>query len=724
MSNKQAIDQLISIWKNFVEDSSNFKFPRGLTSLRDLFIQIKDIHLWNAKDRIEETGVYKYWCESLEVQSDTEVNFEIELFFRKDLDKRNLASNTVRDNINSLGGRLISECVIEEISYHCILASLPRIYIKKLIDNYEEVLLVKVDDIMFFRPISQTVFSFLEESLDLNKKYETFNSPEIEEPIVAIFDGLPMQNHILLSNRLLIDDPDDFEPGYLVKNRQHGTEMASLVIYGDWNEKKLPLDRKIYIRPIFKPKNSLNNDEESVPDNVILVDLIHRAVKRLFEQNGNEIAIAPTIKLINLSLGDPYRQFTNMMSPLARLLDWLSFRFKVLFIISSGNHNIKGIDPGISFKDFKSLNYSEREKLILNMIKNDSRNMRLLSPAESINNLTIGALFSDDSELEENERSLMLCEGVLPSPISAIGLGHNRAIKPDLFYNGGRKYLLEGHNNKPLIWANNLNPPGCCVAIPGENEGISKIGYTFGTSNAAAQITHEGARCFNILNEVFLNQTNNILPSDYAALLIKAMLVHSASWNKCVDIIRNAFESSDTSRKLYYWLGNGIPELSRIEECSENRITLIGYGEINKDKAHIYELPLPFDFSSRRFIRNIIVTLAYFSPIESSKQKYRTAALWFELENSMPTPERISDYNAVKRSTIQHEIFYGNKAIGWDIEDSVKIRINCKEYAGSLSSPIPYTLFVTFEAEGIGIDIYNEVLTKIREKVPITPKII
>ena len=46
-------------------------------------------------------------------------------------------------------------------------------------------------------------------------------------------------------------------------------------------------------------------------------------------------ASAPHVKIINFSIGDNIRMFSHSMSPMAKLLDWLSFQYDVLFVISA-----------------------------------------------------------------------------------------------------------------------------------------------------------------------------------------------------------------------------------------------------------------------------------------------------------------------------------------------------------------------------------------------------
>ena len=55
------------------------------------------------------------------------------------------------DEIQSLGGHVIQECVISEIFYHGLLVELPKASIEGLVNRYEEIELSQVDDIMFFQ---------------------------------------------------------------------------------------------------------------------------------------------------------------------------------------------------------------------------------------------------------------------------------------------------------------------------------------------------------------------------------------------------------------------------------------------------------------------------------------------------------------------------------------------------------------------------------------------
>ena len=451
----------------------------------------------------------------------------------------------------------------------------------------------------------------------------------------------------------------------------------------------------------------------------MFIDALHRSVKRMMEGDGEESATAPNTRVINLSIGDPVRQLAATMSPTARLLDFLAYEYKILFIISAGNHPeiVNFVDK--PFDELKSLNITQRSNVFGETIKDNQRNLKILAPAESLNGLTIGALYDDFTNINETDRFIWAVDRGLPSPISAIGKGYRSVITPDLFYYGGREFI-RGRFDGKIDWVESSREPGCLSAAPygtGDTDGCA---FSFGTSDAAAQITHEAAKCHDVLNQVFLDETGANMPVEATAILLKAMLTHGASWEPIADKLALAMGASP--KQLSKWLGNGVPNISRVIECTKERITLIGLGALKKDEGDIFRLPLPVDFSSRLMKRKLTVTLSYLSPVAPNKQAYRGAQLWFNIDDGGKglIPDRQNtEWQAVRKGSLQHEIFIGENPIVWNDDDLI-IKVNCKEEADKIKTAIPYCLFVSFEvAEGFDVDLYADVSAKIRQRVQI-----
>mgnify|MGYP002349737622 FL=1 len=726
LTNFRALEEILSLWHHFQSDA-NYKFPICKTGLKHVFSTLRDIHTWGVRERLEETELLEAWADDLNDPDATDVKCEIELFFRRFPENRVQSQKEIEDYITSIGGNILAASCIEGIGYHALLASIPREYAERIVSR-EEVELVAFNQIMFFKPTGQSVVVGTSDGFEYPKSFEEPQGIG-EEPIVALFDGLPQERHPLLNGFLSIDDPDDYTSSYQIIDRQHGTSMASLIARGDLlHEAQSLISHKVYVRPIMKPyPNAHDSTIEFIPDEVLIVDKIHEAVRRLYEPEAGRVA--PTVRVINLSIGIGSRMYYNMISPLAKLLDWLSFKYRVLFIVSAGNHN-DDVDLDMNFEAFKALDSSQRDAGIIGLLNRNSRNLRLLSPAESMNSLTVGALFADKSEWTENPRQVLPCSSSLPSPISSLGRGMNKSIKPDILYPGGRSFLLQDMREaNKARWRSgvSIHPPGILSAKPlALAGGGSRVGYSFGTSDATALITHNSAICFDVLSEIFSSELDINVPSEYAALLLKAMLVHGAKWGEIATIICRTLDIAGRGAdQIHKWLGYGTPDISRVQECAKNRVTLIGYGELNRDSACMYTLPLPFNFSTQKMYRCLTATLASFTPIRPATQKYRSAQLWYSIETGgkQLVPNRQdADDKAVIRGTLQHERYAGDGAVVWGEDDSVGIRINCRADAYDFVETIPYAVLVTFEiAPEYNIDVYQKVFEKVKPKETVTP---
>jgi hypothetical protein len=237
---------------------------------------------------------------------DFEVNFGFEVFLRKDNQAvRGFVINT------ELGGQILGQCVLPEITYHALLVELPANAIQNII-FHQNTALVKSDNIMFFRPSGQVSAGDKPMEGDLEQTSGQIGEVPSGDTVIAVLDGMPITNHQLLANRLIIDDPDSWDASYPVADRSHGTAMASLVIHGDLNSGVGdPLKTPIYWRPIMRPNPTdwRPQRQEAIPEDVLVVDLIHRSVKRIFEGENGQPAVAPTVKIINLSIGDHVGNF-------------------------------------------------------------------------------------------------------------------------------------------------------------------------------------------------------------------------------------------------------------------------------------------------------------------------------------------------------------------------------------------------------------------------------
>jgi hypothetical protein len=220
----------------------------------------------------------------------------------------------------------VHEAVIPEIAYHGALIDVPLAALPELITR-RTVRLALADDLMFLRPQSVLSGPTEVEPVEDQTLETRAGRPPALEPIAALLDGVPVQAHSLLRDRILLDDPDDLQARAVVARRVHGTAMASLIIHGDLNAAEQPIARPVYVRPLMMAPAA---GHEQTDGNRLLVDTIYRAILRIKGSEGEE-ATAPTVFLVNLSMGDTRRPFAGMVSPLARLLDFLSEKYGIVY---------------------------------------------------------------------------------------------------------------------------------------------------------------------------------------------------------------------------------------------------------------------------------------------------------------------------------------------------------------------------------------------------------
>lgn len=722
MSDRAALDQLISTWKHYQMDET-FQFPHGFTSLRDLFGLLREVHVWGPEDRFEDTGILEDWHETIQVKGSSPSTFEAELFYRSDPTKRCAAAASVRRAVEAMNGRVTSECAIEEIRYHGMLLELPIDQIENLLGAEREKLsLATCNEIMYFRPTGQMAVGLLGEIFEEDIDDKVGAELPSGVPIVGMLDGLPLENHAALRNRIIVDDPDEFGNDYPASLRMHGTAMASMLVHGDLAAPEpSTASRPVYVRPVMRP-DAVFGMKETYPENVLIVDLIHRAVRRMFDGDGDEAPAAPTLHVINLSIGDEVRQFFGAPSPLAKLLDWLSYKYRVLFVISAGNQHINLIPVEGGFEKLKDEDLERRSKHISEALMENRRNLKLLSPAESINSITVGATFEDNTAIEENALAVQPVEEGCVSPLTSFGGGIGRSIKPEILYPGG-KFLVSAKDDNCVEYAlSQTREPGIIAAAPTAGAIAKSYVAQAGTSYSAAAVSHECAANFDVLEEIFLDSGFAGVPDEYGALLLKAMAVHGCAYENLGDIAFRQFGAKN--KESTRWVGFGRPDYLRVRECALNRVTAFGFGDIGKDEGQLFHVPLPLDFSSRVVDRRLTVTLAYFTPIAFGRQEYRHAQLWFDRvgltkERLVPTRE-YTDWNAIRRGTLQHQSFIGEGGLPWAEEsDGIDILVSCAGANGLKSlgkEKIPYSLVVTFETKQ-PINVYHPVADRLRAPV-------
>lgn len=726
MPDTGAFTQLLSLWERWTR---NEYLGYRLTSFQHVFEQLRNVRPWGPQDRIPDETI-AYWQDEVLHNPDSAVRTEVELWFHRNETRRTRCSAEFRDAVSRSGGSVVHESVIPEISYHGALIDIPAIEVQRLIER-EEVVLAVADEVMFLRPQSLLMGPLETEPLEEGAGAATLPNLASAEPIAALLDGVPLQSHVLLADRLMLDDPDDLQGRAIVSQRIHGTAMASLIIHGDTMLSEPSLTRPLYLRPIMFAEG---NQREHSDGNRLLIDIVYQAVIRI---KGNETnpAVAPTVFLVNLSIGDERRPFAGIMSPLARLLDLLADQFGILFLVSGGNVRAPiTISQYQTWDQYRTAESSERERATLEAINADKHRRTIISPAESLNALTIGAQHHDNFSNRPAAPYLSVdpfSDHLLPNASSGLGLGQRRMIKPDLYLPGGREHVRlqsAGNGQIEVHVAPTQRLYGLMAAAPdpsGQGR-LDQLSLSDGTSSATALATRAGHRIFDSLvsDEDLLA---NIDP-DYYGVIVKALLVHRARWGNNVNVLSDicgpagSYRGAERTENVSRFLGFGVPDVEEAMECSSNRATLIGYGMLEADRAHNYRVPLPACLERVTEPRRLSLTLAWFSPVTPWLKNYRG----MKLEARAATPnetfgvdrDKAQPYDAVvKRGSVFHEHYSGNKAVPFIDDGHLALQVWCKEDAGAIGRPVRYGVAITIEA-GVALAVYDE----IRDRLLIRPR--
>ena len=479
-----ALRQLLSLWRLWQRGKD---LPHGHTPWRDLFSSLRDVRAWGPADRLTDEAV-EFWRE-IEADPTEMRRIEAELWFRESVARRDTAYRRVVEAVAETGGNIVDHAIIEEIGYEAALIDLPAREIARLVER-EEIHLAICDEVMFLRPQSSIdVPEFSEET-------ETApgllgKAPAELPPVAALFDGVPVQNHRLLDGRLEVDDPDGLEAMSVVAKRDHGTAMASLILHGDRNLDELPISRKLHVHPVlYAPANG---PREGPRRDRLLVDVIYRAVRRMKEGDREGGATAQEVFLVNLSLGDRGRPFSGPMSPWAKLLDHLADRYGILFLVSAGNVTLPL--PVSKFPDWSSFEDAapkDRERAVLQALSDHKAYRTLLSPAEALNVVTVGAWHDDAVNGYRGAGAVDPYgeRGELPNVSSALGLGHRKVIKPDIHLPGGREHVRFQTSGETLVIVpESGGRSGLKAACPHPAGDLDHERLTTGTSAATALAT-------------------------------------------------------------------------------------------------------------------------------------------------------------------------------------------------------------------------------------------
>lgn len=720
MPTKATFEHLRELWNSY---KAGRPAPERFGDWWKLFGLLHELRPWGPQDRIGEATLRRLQEERARQVGD-DLRVEVDLWYRGDSTHRDRAVSEFRAAVNEVGGEILDELRVDEIRYHSALVHLPSAAVDAIVKRTGPLALD--DDIMMIRPQSGFRFTIDEIVSAEMKDADDADDPPRRASIGALLDGWPIENHVKLRNRLDVIELDVANSMAPVKKRFHGSAMASLILRGDLHEKNPPLDRRLKVVPVLMPDGAF----EMPPKDKLALGLIHRAVKELKEGTGGQEPSGPDVVIINHSICNEAAGFAGVMSPWARLLDYLSWKYRVLFVVSAGNipdsFEVPGYPTGAAMR---AATPEHRRAELLRAIDAAKSQRTIFAPAEAVNALTVGAAHCDGSTLTL-PNSITDPYGDRTVPILGSGLGHgfNRSVKPDVMLPGGRQIALATEGPMLRVHGREFaDRYGQLVATPDPATGhLDFTRMSAGTSNAAALATRMGLMIGDVLDDSPVNAGMPWYQRDTAPCVLKALIAHGASWGdlgqEMSDIHVPAGSRTRRKEAVSRAMGYG-PVDKRLVEGGGHRVTLLGEDRIRKEQRHEWRIPLPDELRSTTEFRKVVVTLAWLTPVCANSSQYRAIGL-----NIVGANGKTSIWEGVKRSggqpavgfarrgTLIHSVYEGNrKAIPFGLEGDFVINVQATAKTKGMSKiDVPYALVVSIEvADTIKADIAASIRSRV-----------
>lgn len=254
------------------------------------------------------------------------------------------------------------------------------------------------------------------------------------------------------------------------------------------------------------------------------------------------------VKIWNLSISITYPVRDDKFSDFALALDDLQDKFNILICKSAGN--------------------------CFNFLQNKPRG-RIHEGADSVRSLVVGSVAHQKGDYDISEIDN-------PSPFSRIGPGPEYIIKPEVSHYGGNAGLSP-NGNRSVTGVKSFSKNGQLIA---------DAGTSFSTPRVASLATS-------------LYQD---LEGDFDPLLIKTLIIHSATYPKNLNIPVN-----ERTKQL----GFGIPQRSgEIIYNDPHEATLILRGNLSKGQyIDIMDFPMPKELIKNGFYTGQVIATLVYEPI-------------------------------------------------------------------------------------------------------------
>lgn len=373
----------------------------------------------------------------------------------------------------------------------------------------------------------------------------------------------------------------------------HGTFVSGLALYGDVQA----AIRAVRVTPTIRLFSGKVFKDDGTDDTEFVESAVEEAVQYFRDNYG--------CRVFNLSYGDLHKVYDGRhLRGLAYTLDRLTRTLGVLFVTSAGNRPLQDL-PDDARNQYPDYLFDELG--------------RLLDPGTALNAITVGGLVSHNATLDAQRHPDRLEDVPIahldqPSPFTRCGPSVNGAIKPD---------LVEYAGNVAIDRNARLRTRG--LGILSANSGFAAgrpLCEDAGTSYAAPVVAHRAARILSHLPTA-------------SPHLLRALLAAHARWPTASEELLNPHNTSEGRTRLLRAVGYGRIDDRALYESLERTVTLIAEEQIEADRHHFFEIPVPPAWwEGARRDRRVTVALAYSPEVRTTRIDYRATRIKFSFVNA------------------------------------------------------------------------------------------
>jgi hypothetical protein len=215
------------------------------------------------------------------------------------------------------------------------------------------------------------------------------------------------------------------------------------------------------------------------------------------------------------------------------------------------------------------------------------------------------------------------------------------------------------------------------------------------------------------------------LPQMQRAVLLKALLAHTAKWPvDAASLIRTTIgppEAKYASRQkdnIRRFLGYGIVDADEATACAADRATFWATGTLAPEKITSILVPIPAAMGGKARPHSMSSTLSWFTPVSPGRKSYRSVRLKLlepkELTAlSLKSHGNQPDTNQANRGTLFQRSWTGVQALAVSANMTTELVVQRDPDQGrEIDEPMPFGLAVTITMPGV-VEIYDQVRARL-----------